>query len=428
VSLEDAWVNKVTRFPVDAERFVDTVKMMQRRLDMTGKARKVKREPQLALQKYVFNCAGPLRSNVGPKISQNGGIVTHYITSKVSYVVCDQPGSVPEQLEEAKELKIPIISSDGVYELITNRAKANLKPHIVDVNSARLVAPPAGAVGIQKAGIPASSAKKSAVNGAAKIIMPKPIGLPWKNGYARPLDISTQWMGALSMPGSNHGEALQLDVTHFSSTGEWGGILTNFASKTSLQIEGILIPGGGPPMQNGELSHTIYMHASHIISGDDKRLDKFVRKGHLDICSRTIKLDLLSLTYIRHVPLVPLAFLQPGTTWNGSSATETAPIKLDITKTISPNQFEGSITWPELDVKTSCLGRFAADGQIHFEETGIITAPDNDFDMPPTKYFCRPVPTLTTQEKVSAIRGSWSATSDGVTTRGVVALQNVSVE
>lgn len=86
-SLEDAWKNKVTRFPVDAERFVDTVKMVQRRLDMTGKQRLVKRELQLALLKHVFAFAGPLNTNVSPLVSDHGGIITPYITTKVSYFI-----------------------------------------------------------------------------------------------------------------------------------------------------------------------------------------------------------------------------------------------------------------------------------------------------------------------------------------------------
>lgn len=81
-SLEDAWSTKATRFPVDAERFVDTVKMEQRRLDLTGKARMVKREAQLALASYIFVTVG-LKSDVLPTISNHGGIVTKYITEKV---------------------------------------------------------------------------------------------------------------------------------------------------------------------------------------------------------------------------------------------------------------------------------------------------------------------------------------------------------
>lgn len=86
-SLEDAWKNKVTRFPVDAERFVDTVKMVQRRLDMTGKQRSVKRELQLALLKHVFAFAGPLKTNVAPLVSDHGGIITPYITTKVRHSI-----------------------------------------------------------------------------------------------------------------------------------------------------------------------------------------------------------------------------------------------------------------------------------------------------------------------------------------------------
>lgn len=86
-NLEDAWKNKVTRFPVDAERFVDTVKMVQRRLDMTGKQRLVKRELQLALFKHVFALAGTLNINITPLVSQHGGIITRYITKKVCSLI-----------------------------------------------------------------------------------------------------------------------------------------------------------------------------------------------------------------------------------------------------------------------------------------------------------------------------------------------------
>lgn len=80
--LEDAWKGKVVRFPVDAERFVDTVKMVQRRLDMTGKAREVKREPQLALQNHVFAVCG-VPNDLVATISKHGGLCTEYVTEKV---------------------------------------------------------------------------------------------------------------------------------------------------------------------------------------------------------------------------------------------------------------------------------------------------------------------------------------------------------
>jgi hypothetical protein len=82
-SLEDAWATKATRFPVDGERFVDTVKMLQKRLDLTGKAREVKRESHLALVTQTIAVVGKLKLDVGPMISKHGGIVTPYITSKV---------------------------------------------------------------------------------------------------------------------------------------------------------------------------------------------------------------------------------------------------------------------------------------------------------------------------------------------------------
>lgn len=84
-SLEDAWSSKATRFPVDTERYVDTVKMEQRRLDMTGKPRAVKREPQLALVTHIFAAVGKLKFDVLPTISKHGGIATKYITEKVRF-------------------------------------------------------------------------------------------------------------------------------------------------------------------------------------------------------------------------------------------------------------------------------------------------------------------------------------------------------
>lgn len=84
IQLEDAHQNKVTRFPVDAERFVDTVKMEQRRLDLTGKARQVKRELQPALKAFTFAIIGAKPSDeLVDLISTHGGIVTMYVTEMV---------------------------------------------------------------------------------------------------------------------------------------------------------------------------------------------------------------------------------------------------------------------------------------------------------------------------------------------------------
>lgn len=81
--IEEAWKNGVTRLPVDAERFVNTVKMEQRRLDMTGKPRSIKRELVLALERYIFGVAKHVKKDPVPLISKHGGVATYYITKKV---------------------------------------------------------------------------------------------------------------------------------------------------------------------------------------------------------------------------------------------------------------------------------------------------------------------------------------------------------
>lgn len=83
LALEDAHATKATRFPVDAERYVDTVKMEQRRLDHTGKARAVKREVQLALKAFTFAAVGKPRDDIVSLISDHGGIVTLFLTELV---------------------------------------------------------------------------------------------------------------------------------------------------------------------------------------------------------------------------------------------------------------------------------------------------------------------------------------------------------
>lgn len=85
--LEDAWKNGVTRFPVDAERFVNTVKMEQRRLDMTGKVRQVQRVPVLPLEAYTFALTGKFTQDPIPLISKHGGVATHFITEKVRIIL-----------------------------------------------------------------------------------------------------------------------------------------------------------------------------------------------------------------------------------------------------------------------------------------------------------------------------------------------------
>lgn len=258
-----------------------------------------------------------------------------------------------------------------------------------------------------KAAPAAKVAKKTAV---AKLA--KPQGLPWRNGYTKPLDASTEWMGVLSLPGDAP-LAVILQVNFFSPSGEWTGILTSPTSG-STQISGIVVPGGGPLMENGDASHTFQCRTHNLISGTDARIQNLtLTTGHIDTCTRTIKVpQILTLSYVRHIPATPLPFLQPSTTWNGTSTTSISRFELTVAKN-QGNKIEGSIHWPEFDATNTFQGNLNGLGNVEITEKpaeGMTL----DVEMPPTTYTLKMIPQLTSDPKNAAFKGTWSSeTEDG---------------
>jgi hypothetical protein len=83
LELEEAFSQGVARLPVDSERYVDTVKMEQRRTDLTGKPRAVMRKPKLILGVFTFVAVGHIRASTVQLIAKHGGVVTLHPTPKV---------------------------------------------------------------------------------------------------------------------------------------------------------------------------------------------------------------------------------------------------------------------------------------------------------------------------------------------------------
>lgn len=344
------------------------------------------------------------------------------------------------ELAEAKSLNIPVVSSAAIQELIQKRNKANVKAYLVDLSGLSISGNATGVTG-GTWGVSQSAAQAEPLSAAEKYHkMPVANGKkPWKNGYARPLDASTEWLGAITVPGptsTTFGEPIALSVTQFFPSGEWLGMLSMPTNGTKVFARGILIPGGGPPMENGERAHTIYIHTEHeLIAGADKRLKDMQKRGHLDTCARAIKFvehnnPIITLSYVQHTPAVDLAFLQPGTTWKGTAPTETASFTLQVQKR-ETSQFEGTIAWNDIGVTTSCKGSIGAQGELEFEETGVVGGAmeeDGDVEMPPTKYACRPVLHLSPlAPHETSFNGRWTATLNGSTTFGTVALKPVNM-
>lgn len=294
-------------------------------------------------------------------------------------------------------MNIAVVSSKAVQELITKLDKADISRFEVDLKT---VVPK-----------PASKAAPPAVKKIAAPKLMKPNGLPWRNGYTRPLDASTEWMGVLSLPDETP-LAVILQVNFVSSSGEWTGILTSPTSG-STQVNGIVVPGGGPLMENGDASHTFQCRSHHTVAGNDARLQNLMLSGHIDTCTRTITIpQLLTLSYVRHIPAAPLAFLQPSTTWKGTSTTSISRFELTVAKNHG-NKFDGSIHWPEFDATNTFQGKL--NGLGNFE---ITEKPSEDLtldvEMPPTTYTLEMIPQMTSDLKNAAFKGTWSSeTEDG---------------
>lgn len=220
-------------------------------------------------------------------------------------------------------------------------------------------------------------------------------------------------------------EPIALDVLYFSASGQWLGIL-NLPTKhnrSSFQVSGLLVPGGGPPTETGEPSHTLYMKIGACTSGAEARLPlNTPLHGHLNASMKTLKVvgagHAFALNYLRHFPAAPLAFLQPGTQLRGTAGTDVALFQLHIDKTIASN-FAGTMTWPDLGVTTSLSGQVQPDGTISFSETGIVSKPDDeDVDVPNTSYTCRPNKRFS-PEAATTHRGTWTTKGDVDVSKGV---------
>lgn len=337
---------------------------------------------------------------------------------KVTLALCDNPAANAEGLAEAKELNIPVLSSDAVRELIDKRENADLAAFVVDLKK---VAVSNGAVGSSKAQ-PSAKPKLAAKNNGEDL--PKPQGLPWRNGYSRPFDASTEWMGAWH-PDGEVPIVVSLEVNFFSASGEWIGLLTAPASNSKVQVSGILIPGGGPPMENAEPSHTIYMRTKALISGSEKQLQNLtLPKGHLDASTKTIKFgSSLSLSYIRHNPSMPYAFIQPGTIWKGTSSTNVARFELAVASNDGAH-IEGSITWPEFAAVNTFQGSYTTNGEVTITERPSDVVLD-DVEMPPTTYSLNIIPQLTTDLPKAAFLGTWSSETDSGPSSGQAILTPV---
>jgi len=254
------------------------------------------------------------------------------------------------------------------------------------------------------------------------------------------MDSCTEWLGSISATdGANgFGEPIALSVLHFFASGEWLGLLSMPTNGTKVLARGVLLPLSGPPMENGELSHVVFIQTdTSLISGSDTRLKHMLKKGFLDTCTKTLKFSegnhppIMTLTYVQHTPTRDLAFLQPGTVWKGVAPTESTNFRLDIAH-LNNDTFEGNIVWHDLGITTTVKGSIGKQGELKFEENGVVRdatthamEEDDQVDMPPTKYHCKPVPQLSppTLPNQTTFTGRWSASLNGNNTTGTVTLK-----
>lgn len=330
---------------------------------------------------------------------------------QVTFVLCDHPASHVNQMAQAKSLKIEVVTTAAIKSLIVDRENADLKPHLVDLKNVQVTGDCTGVLSSAQSSSLSTNKGPAAENRVGgPVVVPKPFGLPWKNGYARPLDVSTEWLGALHLAGDANVAAILLEVTFFHASGEWRGILSMPSNGSKTQISGILVPGGGPLQEDGDASHTIFLQTqSTLMSGTDNRILNLLLRGNLDACQKTMKFSFLTLSYVRHVPLRPLAFLHPGTTWKGRGTTITNHGELEITESNSAN-FKGTIMWG-YGSQSEVEGDIKANGEIHFTEQPLDARRDGELN-PPVNYVCKVVPQLTFDPSTARIEGVWDTTDE----------------
>jgi hypothetical protein len=351
---------------VDDERFVDIPNLLQRRKDDMSKCRLVKREEPLPLSEYVFLLLGDnLVDSWEDDITKHGGLITEYLTDKVTHVVVVklEVKKHNKKLQEAKKLKLPIVNEDYLKQII----KTDLGGNDTELTDFEVVVE-------DEVAKPKLKASKSDVDA---------MDVDEQNGQSVadnkaiidlakcPARINSKWMG-MHNPKQGKAVSFVFIVTLISATGRFMAC-ASWPTRKGLQLH---------------LQGTIKPDWSFALHALDSSVEETTWTGK--VSEKSISGNIVGFEGPASFTLSPttkdepssLAFLQPNTVIKGTMMQE-YPFNFTVSKkqaAKNKSTVEGTIVWPTVAnnktaVKGSCEGPNFEFSEVELLEGDEATVP-----------------------------------------------------
>jgi hypothetical protein len=366
--LETAHSAGKAKVNVDDERFVDFKNMLQRRIDDPQKRRNVKREDLPAkkptattttttsktnstvsmatpspMDDMVLLLIGKFPQSSAKKITDAGGLITPFLTPKVTHVVCKK-ADLEENLELLSKVdkKVPIVSELFINSVIEDEDEFDINPVLLNAEVEKLLKD----VQKKEEKKPVVEKKKSADDD-----MMMDVDVPQSTNNTGEVNEMTEWYGVLTQDGSKIPFSLS--------------VLSKKSSPTQGLIYGkIEWPTKGPALTkfNGSVTGTtVTIVESEVLSAKKKpNLNTFI--GTIDN-NRLIKGtiadgSLFTLKWTSNIPDSHMPLLYPNNTIKGAIIEE-YPFTLNIKEKPDTKSFNGTVEWPTLDTVTKVKGSYS---------------------------------------------------------------------
>jgi hypothetical protein len=362
--LETAHSAGKTKINVDDERYVDFKNMLQRRIDDPQKRRNIKREdpPKVAptkavavplpktpvpspMEEMVLLVVGKLPQSLTKKIDDAGGLITPFLSTKVTHVICKK-ADLEENLEILSKVdkKIPIVSELFITSVIDDEDEFDINPVLLNSEVDKLLMKPA--IEDKKTVV---EKKKSEVDMTMDVDVPTNNNNNNNNGGE--VNEMTEWYGVLTQDGSKIPFSLSV------------------LSKKTSQAQGLIFgkiewPTKGPALTkfSGSVTGTtVTIVESEVLSAKKKpTLNTFT--GTIDnnklIKGTTADGSLFTLKWTSHIPDSSMPLLYTNNSVRGAIIEE-YPFTLNIKEKPDTKTFNGTVEWPTLDTVTKVKGSYA---------------------------------------------------------------------
>eukprot|EP00029_Vermamoeba_vermiformis_P010532 TRINITY_DN5548_c0_g1_i1.p1 TRINITY_DN5548_c0_g1~~TRINITY_DN5548_c0_g1_i1.p1 ORF type:complete len:433 (-),score=127.81 TRINITY_DN5548_c0_g1_i1:35-1294(-) len=341
---------------VDDERFVDILNLLQRRKDDMSKCRLVKREEPLPLSEYVFLLLGDdLLDTWEDDITKHGGLITEYLTDKVTHVVVakSEVKKHMKKLQEAKKMSLPTLNGDYLKQII----KTDLGGNDTDATDFE--------VEVEEVAKPKLKASKSDVDAMevdeqdGQAVDDKKATIDLSKCPARN---NSKWMG-MHNPKQGKAVSFVFIVTLVSAAGRFMAC-ASWPTRKGLQLH---------------LQGTIKADWSFVLHALDSSVEETTWTGK--VSEKSISGNIVGLEGPASFTLSPttkdepasLAFLQPNTVVKGVMMQE-YPFNFTVSKkdAAKKSKVEGTFVWPTVSNNKTAIKGTCEGPNIEFTEVELL--------------------------------------------------------